>query len=103
MSITTVEMVRKAHPDNVPDQISDSVLDWCLKRDPAAHVAIETMLKNNKVYIAGELTARVTPKKKDYKNIVETVFNDVKYEYKPKIILEVRSEEHTSELQSPDH
>src|SRR5574344_36232 len=95
MSITTVEMVGKGHPDKVADQISDSVLDWCLKRDPAAHVAIETMLKNNKVYIAGELTARVTPKKKDYKNIIETVFNDVKYEYKPKIILEVSS-------QSPD-
>lgn len=53
--IWTSEYVSPGHPDKVADQISDTVLDAYLMIDPNAKVACETMVKNNNVYIAGEI------------------------------------------------
>lgn len=50
------ESVSEGHPDKIADQISDGVLDACLRTDPAARVAVETALKSNLVLVAGELT-----------------------------------------------
>ena len=36
--VFTSESVSEGHPDKVADQISDAILDACLKRDPNAHV-----------------------------------------------------------------
>ena len=41
------EAVGEGHPDKVADYISDSILDACLQEDPNAHVACETLVKNN--------------------------------------------------------
>ncbi|MBO6066964.1 MAG: methionine adenosyltransferase, partial [Kiritimatiellae bacterium] len=38
------ESVSEGHPDKVADAISDAILDACLKRDPNARVACETMV-----------------------------------------------------------
>ena len=38
----TSESVGEGHPDKVADQISDAVLDECLRQDPESHVACET-------------------------------------------------------------
>jgi S-adenosylmethionine synthetase len=43
----TSESVTEGHPDKVCDQISDAVLDWCLKRTPRARVACEASTKSN--------------------------------------------------------
>ena len=45
MKILTSEAVFKGHPDKICDQISDAVLDECLKQDKASRVAIETLIK----------------------------------------------------------
>ena len=50
------ESVTEGHPDKVCDQISDAILDACLAQDPAARVAVETMVSGNTVFIAGEIT-----------------------------------------------
>lgn len=52
------ESVGEGHPDKVADFISDSVLDACLAQDPQSRVACETLVKNNMVVVAGEITTQ---------------------------------------------
>ena len=52
----TSESVTEGHPDKIADQISDAILDALLKEDPAARVAVETMITTGQVHIAGEVT-----------------------------------------------
>ena len=54
----TSESVSEGHPDKVADQISDAVLDAILAQDPKARVAAETLVKDNLVVLAGEITKR---------------------------------------------
>ena len=59
--ILTAESVTEGHPDKLCDTIADSVLDACLKHDPAARVACEAMATAGKIIVAGEITARKLP------------------------------------------
>jgi S-adenosylmethionine synthetase len=52
----TSESVSEGHPDKVADQISDAVLDAILKQDKNSRVAAETLVKDNLVVLAGEIT-----------------------------------------------
>jgi S-adenosylmethionine synthetase len=52
----TSESVSEGHPDKVCDQVSDAVLDAILTQDKTARVACETLVKNNLVVLAGEIT-----------------------------------------------
>ena len=52
----TSESVSEGHPDKVADQISDAVLDAILKQDQTSRVAAETLVKDNLVVLAGEIT-----------------------------------------------
>lgn len=52
----TSESVGIGHPDKVSDQISDAILDACLKQDPASRVACETVVSSGLVLLAGEIT-----------------------------------------------
>jgi len=47
--------VTEGHPDKICDQISDSILDAMLADDPAARVAVETMVTTGLVHVAGEV------------------------------------------------
>jgi S-adenosylmethionine synthetase len=70
---TTAESVNEGHPDKLCDQVSDAILDACLKEDPDAKVACETASKTNMVMVFGEIT---TTAKVDYEKIVrDTVRN----------------------------
>ncbi|MBD5408522.1 MAG: methionine adenosyltransferase [Treponema sp.] len=51
----TSESVGEGHPDKLCDQISDAILDACLKRDPNAHVACETFSTTNLILVGGEI------------------------------------------------
>jgi S-adenosylmethionine synthetase len=53
--IFTSESVSEGHPDKVADQISDSVVDLFIGRDPEARVACETMVTTNRIVLAGEV------------------------------------------------
>jgi len=75
--IFTSESVSEGHPDKVCDQISDAVLDAYLKEDPNSRVACETMIKNNLVVIAGEITSDGNP---DLESIVRNVINNIGYD-----------------------
>ena len=51
----TSESVSEGHPDKVADQISDSIVDLFLAKDPEARVACETMTTTNRVILSGEI------------------------------------------------
>ncbi|MDW6062525.1 methionine adenosyltransferase [Streptomyces sp. FXJ1.4098] len=52
----TSESVTEGHPDKIADQISDSIVDALLEKDPRARVAVETLLTTGQVHIAGEIS-----------------------------------------------
>ena len=75
--IFTSESVSAGHPDKVCDQISDAVLDAYLAEDPNSRVACETMIKNNMVFIAGEITSTGSP---DLEPVVRKTINEIGYD-----------------------
>jgi len=52
----TSESVGEGHPDKVADQISDSVLDAILRKDPKARVDCETLVMQGNVVVTGQIT-----------------------------------------------
>ena len=56
--VFTSESVSEGHPDKIADQISDAILDACIKQDPNAHVACETAVGPNLVVNLGEITCK---------------------------------------------
>lgn len=54
----TSESVGEGHPDKLCDQISDAILDECLKQDPDSHVAAETFACQAMVLVGGELNTK---------------------------------------------
>ncbi len=56
LRLFTSESVTEGHPDKICDQISDTILDAILAEDPAARVAVETMVTTGLVHVAGEVT-----------------------------------------------
>lgn len=72
----TAESVTEGHPDKIADQISDAILDEALKQDPASRVAIETLLTNGLVVVAGEMTTRAIL---DVPAIVRNVIKEIGY------------------------
>ncbi|MBI4501287.1 MAG: methionine adenosyltransferase [Gemmatimonadetes bacterium] len=58
--IFSSESVTEGHPDKIADQISDSVLDAILAKDPMARVACETLVTTGMAVVAGEITTKAT-------------------------------------------
>lgn len=52
----TSESVTEGHPDKVADQISDSILDAILAKDPNGRVACETFAMTGQIHVAGEIS-----------------------------------------------
>jgi S-adenosylmethionine synthetase len=72
----TSESVGEGHPDKVCDQISDAVLDACLKEDPESHVACETFATTGMVLVGGEITTKAVL---DVQDIARTVARNIGY------------------------
>lgn len=71
------ESVNEGHPDKLCDQVSDAVLDTCLRTDPYSKVACETATKDNMVMVAGEIT---TLAKIDYEEVVRGAIKGIGYD-----------------------
>jgi len=74
--IFTSESVSAGHPDKVCDQISDAILDSALSQDKDSRVAVETLVKDNQVVLAGEIT---TNAEIDYADIVRKTILEIGY------------------------
>jgi len=73
----TSESVTMGHPDKVADCISDAVLDACLAKDKKSRVACETLVKNDMVVVAGEITTKALV---DIPAVVRQTIKDIGYD-----------------------
>jgi len=72
----TSESVSEGHPDKLCDQVSDAILDACLKEDPASRVACETYSSTSLVLVGGEITTETFV---DVQQIVRDVVREIGY------------------------
>lgn len=72
----TSESVSEGHPDKIADQISDAVLDACLRNDPNSKVACEVLVTTGLVMIAGEITTKHHP---SYQDIARETIKQIGY------------------------
>lgn len=84
--IYTVESVTCGHPDKVCDQISDAILDECLRQDPKSRVAIESFGCHGLLVVGGELT---TNAKVNFKKIAQELYTNLGYNDPIKIITQI--------------
>lgn len=73
----TSESVACGHPDKVADQISDAILDACLKEDPHARVACETLVTRGLVVLSGEITTHASI---DYQEVARQTIQEIGYQ-----------------------
>ncbi len=72
----TSESVTMGHPDKIADHISDAILDAMLAQDKRSRVACETLVKNNMVMVAGEITTKAVV---DIPTVVRDTIKEIGY------------------------
>lgn len=76
MKLYSNEIVFRGHPDKVCDQISDAILDECLKQDKNSRCGIEVVGGKGKIFITGEVTSSANI---NVEKIAKRVLNDIGY------------------------
>jgi S-adenosylmethionine synthetase len=72
----TSESVTEGHPDKFCDQVSDAVLDECLRHDPMSRVACNTYVTMGLLLVGGEITTKALF---DISKVVRDIGNDIGY------------------------
>ena len=72
----TSESVTEGHPDKICDQIADAILDELIKNDPLSRVAVEALITNGVIFIAGEVTSNAYV---EIPEIARNVIKDIGY------------------------
>ena len=75
-TLFTSESVTEGHPDKLCDQISDGMLDECLRQDPNARVACETATTTGTILVCGEITTTAWV---DVPALVRAIVKDIGY------------------------
>ena len=76
----TSESVSEGHPDKVCDQISDSILDLYLSKDPVARVAVETLVTTDLVVVSGEVRSASEISKELIEKTIRSTVREIGYE-----------------------
>ncbi|MDD5749577.1 MAG: methionine adenosyltransferase [Patescibacteria group bacterium] len=84
--LKTAENVTYGHPDKVCDQISDAILDECLRQDPDSRVAVEALGGHGQLVIMGEVT---TSAKFDAAQIAREVYKEIGYDEELEIFVNI--------------
>jgi len=84
--LKTAEQITYGHPDKVCDQISDAILDECLRQDPDSRVAVEALGGHGKLVIMGELT---TLANFDAAKIAREVYKEIGYKEELEILVNI--------------
>ncbi len=74
----TSESVSEGHPDKICDQISDTLVDAYLAKNPYSRLAIETFATTNTVIIGGEIRAPEISKM-EIENLIRQTVKDIGY------------------------
>lgn len=90
--VYSVESVTSGHPDKVCDQISDAILDACLRQDPKSRVAVESFGSHGLLVLGGEITTTAII---DPRAIAKRVYKEIGYDDELEIISHIAT-------QSPD-
>ncbi|KNF02253.1 S-adenosylmethionine synthase [Puccinia striiformis f. sp. tritici PST-78] len=77
----TSESVGEGHPDKICDQVSDAILDACLKDDPWSKVACETASKTGMIMVFGEITTRSPI---DFQRVIRDTIKRIGYDHSDK-------------------
>jgi S-adenosylmethionine synthetase len=72
----TSESVGEGHPDKLCDQVSDAILDACIRDDPQSRVACETFASTSLVLVGGEITTATFV---DFQHVVREVAREIGY------------------------
>ena len=96
----TSESVGEGHPDKLADQVSDAVLDACMRDDPNSRVACETFTTTGMVLVGGEITTHTFV---DFQEVARGVAKRIGYD-RPEYGLDYESMAvlNTVHAQSPD-
>ncbi|NLC54285.1 MAG: methionine adenosyltransferase [Erysipelothrix sp.] len=79
----TSESITPGHPDKICDQIADAILDAALSEDKHSKVAVEASIKDNFLFIFGEITTKA---QLDYSNIAQKVIKEIGYDFEYEIV-----------------
>ncbi|MBP3059471.1 methionine adenosyltransferase [Texas Phoenix palm phytoplasma] len=78
----STESVTKGHPDKIADQISDALLDYFLKKDPEAKIAIETLVTKKTVMVLGEIKTNFDINQEKINSIIRKTVKTIGYDRK---------------------
>ena len=98
MRVITCEQVSNGHPDKICDQVADAIVTDCLHYDNRSRVAIECLVKDDKLVIAGELSSI---KKPNYYGLVGEVLDRIgrdKLDYDDGLELEILVKEQSGDI-----
>lgn len=73
----TSESVSSGHPDKICDQISDAILDACLREDPMSRVGCETMVTTGTAIVSWEITTKAVV---NYNELVRKTICEIGYD-----------------------
>ena len=76
----TSESVSEGHPDKICDQISDSILDLYLSKDPFSRVAVEALVTTDLVVISGEVRSNSKISNELIEKTIRATVREIGYE-----------------------
>jgi len=83
MKYFTSEHVSPGHPDKIMDTIAEAIVNYHIAKDPRDRIAIDGVIKNNRIVLVGEITTSIFKSKEhqfdEYRNIIRNVLDWIGY------------------------
>ena len=86
MKLYSNEIVFRGHPDKICDHIAGALLTAYLKQDKKSRVAVEVMIKDEQIYVVGEVTSNANI---NIPEIAKRVLKDIGYKEEYNVIVKL--------------